>query len=1259
MIKNIYVTCAFFLFVCLGAYAQTGAIKGKIIDKATKEPIPFATVVAESEGQQKGGAQSDFDGVFTIKPLQAGKYTVKVKFIGYNDIVVNDVLVSVDKNTFQDLALSKQAVDLKPVEVIEYKVPLIDKGNVSTGGTITREEIEAAPTRDVRSVAATTAGVLQQDEGDDVNVRGSRADATDYYIDGVRVRYNANSPVRVAQAGVDQVTVVTGGLPAQYGDATGGVISITTRGPSQQFAGGVEYVTSELFDKYGYNLASINLSGPILGKKQSDGSKRTLLGFFVSGELQLDKDPNPSAIKLHRLKSDLYEDLKTHPIVPSFNDPTATGAGAYGFTSKPEYYHADAFEESKVRNNVAQKGYRFTAKFDYQPIANTTFTFGGNYDYNGRKSFDADFDPNFYLRRSMYNFEENPLITESNYRLFARVTQKVGSTFSSGSEESKSASLIKNVYISLQGEFTKSQVISQDPELKDNLTAYGYVGKFDNNRTRRYRQDAGDTLRQTGYNNSFSFTPSDENPYTANYTSTAAQYFTSFYQSSILNGVYTPTQLATYGLTGENSVNDLSVYQGAGGLRNGDAPSTVWSMWDNIGNPRNTYRNDNSESYRITLSGNADIKNHAISLGFEFEQVTDKSYLIGPRGIWTLARQLSNSNFIAIDNSRDSSFTQGSNGETYVNYQSGYSPSTLEGETVDGFYEKIRRSLGVSNYDYVNIDALTPDQLSLSFFNADELVINNYVTWYYGYDYTGKKFSGNPTFKDFFTKKQNGIYTREIGAFQPVYMAGYIQDKFAIDNLNFNIGVRVDRFDANQKQLKDKYLMSEAYTVGNLPGGIQNKPDNIGDGYVPYLATEGDYTSIIGYRNGDVWYDKEGRIVSNPDFIASQSTSGRIFAAAVNDNAANIFATKDWEIDKVFEDYKPQYSIMPRVAFSFPISDQALFFAHYDVLTQRPASNLRLDPLDFLILQQSAPIVNNGALKPEKTTDYEIGFKQTLSKSSALTISAFYREMKNNVQLRNLGFAYPYGYTTYDNIDFGTVKGLSLTYDMRRTGNLRLSASYTLQFADGTGSGANDNLELTQTNQPDIRIIFPLNFDQRHNFVASVDYRYEDGSNYNGPILFGKQFFANVGANFTFKVNSGTPYTSQARPTPEANAIGWQSNGQRSVEGGLNGARNPWQFRADLKINKTIEVKVGSKKTADIEVYLQIQNLFNTKNVVNVYRVTGNPDDDGYIQSLEGQQYANAQTDPQAFIDQYNIKVLNPNNYSIPRRTRIGIAFNF
>jgi len=63
--------------------------------------------------------------------------------------------------------------------------------------------------------------------------------------------------------------------------------------------------------------------------------------------------------------------------------------------------------------------------------------------------------------------------------------------------------------------------------------------------------------------------------------------------------------------------------------------------------------------------------------------------------------------------------------------------------------------------------------------------------------------------------------------------------------------------------------------------------------------------------------------------------------------------------------------------------------------------------------------------------------------------------------------------------------------------------------------------------------------------------------------------------------------------------------------------------------------------------------------VVGVYRATGNPDDDGFINSPDGVLLANQQTSPEAFRDQYALKVQNPDNYSLPRRTRLGLSFDF
>ena len=177
---RILVSIFYFLIVTNISYSQYNpetkqvSITGKVLEKGTDLPLEYATVVFEDvKTKQLTGGVTDFDGNFTVKPLQPGRYNIKASFVGYTAAEITGVLVSTDKITFQDLLMGKGAVDITAIDVTAYKNPIIDKGNPSTQTTITQEEIKVAPTRDVKSVAATTAGVYQKDEGDDVNVRGS------------------------------------------------------------------------------------------------------------------------------------------------------------------------------------------------------------------------------------------------------------------------------------------------------------------------------------------------------------------------------------------------------------------------------------------------------------------------------------------------------------------------------------------------------------------------------------------------------------------------------------------------------------------------------------------------------------------------------------------------------------------------------------------------------------------------------------------------------------------------------------------------------------------------------------------------------------------------------------------------------------------------------------------------------------------------------------------------------------------------------
>jgi outer membrane receptor protein involved in Fe transport len=358
-----------------------------------------------------------------------------------------------------------------------------------------------------------------------------------------------------------------------------------------------------------------------------------------------------------------------------------------------------------------------------------------------------------------------------------------------------------------------------------------------------------------------------------------------------------------------------------------------------------------------------------------------------------------------------------------------------------------------------------------------------------------------------------------------------------------------------------------------------------------------------------------------------------------------------------FQDYKAQVNVMPRIAFSFPISDEASFFAHYDILTKRPTSGYRFDPFDYQFIQSRSAVIDNANLKPETTVDYELGFQQVLSKTSSLKISAFYREQRNNVQLVNVFEAYPATYRTYGNRDFGTVKGLTVAYDMRRTGNIRMTVAYTLQFADGTGSDATSAAGLVNAGLPNLRAIFPYSFDQRHAFAITMDYRYGEGADYNGPVIGGMNLLENTGLNIISNIYSGSPYSSQTFITDDA--IGNLSSG---LNGTLNGSRLPWSYRLDLQLDRTFNLEFGKedkKKTTFLNVYLRVTNLFNRFNVLSVYRATGNWDDDGYLAAAANQTSIQNQLDEQAFRDYYTMKIQNPYNISSPRTIRLGVKFDF
>lgn len=209
--------------VTLPALAQnSGEIKGKVLEDISKEPVFGASVWVEVNGTIHG-VTSDMDGKFTIKPLNPGLYTVYVTYVGKSKLG-QQVEVNPGQITYSpDLIL--QDSTFKEMVVQGYTEPLINPEETSVI-TVRYKQIAKNPNlRNIKQLTSSLTSDFQMVNGQ-AYVRGGRADATIYFVDGVKCR---DGNINIPGVAIGSLTVYTGGVPAKYGDVTSGVVIIETK----------------------------------------------------------------------------------------------------------------------------------------------------------------------------------------------------------------------------------------------------------------------------------------------------------------------------------------------------------------------------------------------------------------------------------------------------------------------------------------------------------------------------------------------------------------------------------------------------------------------------------------------------------------------------------------------------------------------------------------------------------------------------------------------------------------------------------------------------------------------------------------------------------------------------------------------------------------------------------------------------------------------------------------------------------------------
>lgn len=357
----------------------------------------------------------------------------------------------------------------------------------------------------------------------------------------------------------------------------------------------------------------------------------------------------------------------------------------------------------------------------------------------------------------------------------------------------------------------------------------------------------------------------------------------------------------------------------------------------------------------------------------------------------------------------------------------------------------------------------------------------------------------------------------------------------------------------------------------------------------------------------------------------------------------------------------PSFSaISPRIGFSFPVTNNTVFHAQWGKFVQQSQLNdvFRGYYRYFYETQANFFFGDPGGqnVRPTRTTQYEIGFSQQLADFLSFDVTGFYKDIKDQVifeiQTADKN-AKAQSYNILSNGDFATTKGIELSITMRRYERVSAQANISFQDARGTGSFPNSNRGIVGA--PDQGIIFtpvyitPLEFNNGLRTNFNIDYRF--GPN-DGPSVL-----HDLGASLLIQYNSGHPFTLG---TGKSNDIGYSgqtdsdARTRRPAEP-LNSSVTPSNFQVDLRIDKTIRFF----DLINANIYLYVINLFNNRNVQQVYLKTGSAETDGFLQNPSESAKIIQQYGEQYPAFYQGVELGYDGLYGPARQVRLGIRLEY
>ncbi len=301
-------------FLPLIASTQNATLKGTITDSVTRAPLYGVTVIITGSSF---GAVSDFDGKYEITNIPSGEYNIQFTYLGYEKNLYTGIKFSDTEKKVLNITLNPTTLTFDDAVIIHGDKPLIDVEDAKTGSTLTAQEIELQPVRQIQSVVNMQTGVVQTADG--VHIRGGRSYETGFYIDDVSARDPLSGTgfgIDIGTNSISKIDVTTGGAGVEFGNATAGIVNTTTKSGDETF----EFNAGYKRDNFGFNntaqntwnqqVMELGMGGPLALKKKLTFYTTLKTNFSDTFIPNSANGGNPAANQVH---SSIYSDTLWSP----------------------------------------------------------------------------------------------------------------------------------------------------------------------------------------------------------------------------------------------------------------------------------------------------------------------------------------------------------------------------------------------------------------------------------------------------------------------------------------------------------------------------------------------------------------------------------------------------------------------------------------------------------------------------------------------------------------------------------------------------------------------------------------------------------------------------------------------------------------------------------------------------------------------------------------------------------------------------------